>query len=59
MDSACDDWVLVVVAYIREGLKLVADAREIRSTRGRFNVVAHIDGEEAEGVRGGVNHKVM
>ena len=45
-EGACDEWVLAVAAYIREeGLKLVADAREIRINRGRFNVVAHIDGE--------------
>ena len=44
MEGACNKWVLMVVAHIREkGFQMAADAREVRVNRGRFNIVGHIN----------------
>ena len=42
-----------------EGFKFVADPRKIRVNRARFNVVCHVYGVEAEGVRCWVNREVV
>jgi hypothetical protein len=39
--------------------KLVANAGEISVNRARFDVMAHVDSKEAEGIGSGINGEVM
>jgi len=39
--------------------KLVANAREISINKAGFDVMAHVDSKEAEGIRSGINGEVM
>ena len=52
--------MLTIFPNIRvEGFKFIADPRKIRVNQARFNVVCHVYGIEAEGVRYWVDREVV